>query len=221
MFNTVGDRRPPLAATAPDNRRFDAGRRRLPGQRSARPPLATATPMVALVADPLRDGRERRAAALFAAGASRVLQADSVEAVEALIDDASGGHLALISLGFGAATSRLIGGLVEVPWSRVIVLALSTDPTPLLTALGAGATGILRGSPGSAGPPPALLDRLTPREIEVLTLVAEGRSNKSIAESLELSALTVKSHLSRISRKLGTGDRSHQVAVAMRAGVLR
>jgi DNA-binding CsgD family transcriptional regulator len=65
------------------------------------------------------------------------------------------------------------------------------------------------------------LGRLTPRELEVLKLVADGRSNKWIAEELSLSALTVKSHLSRISRKLGTGERSHQVAVAMRAGVLR
>ena len=53
------------------------------------------------------------------------------------------------------------------------------------------------------------------------SLVADGRSNKWIAEHLSLSALTVKSHLSRISRKLGTGDRSHQVAVAIRAGMLR
>ena len=83
------------------------------------------------------------------------------------------------------------------------------------------ATGVLRGHPGRVDPElPARLGRLTPRELEVLRLVADGRSNKWIAETLSLSALTVKSHLSRISRKLGTGDRSHQVAVAMRAGVL-
>ena len=39
--------------------------------------------------------------------------------------------------------------------------------------------------------------------------------------TLSLSALTVKSHLSRIGRKLGTGDRAQMVALAMRAGVIR
>jgi DNA-binding CsgD family transcriptional regulator len=61
---------------------------------------------------------------------------------------------------------------------------------------------------------------LTAREIEVLSLVADGRSNKWIAEELALSSLTVKSHLARISRKLGTGDRSHLVAIALRAGAI-
>src|SRR3712207_7679149 len=44
---------------------------------------------------------------------------------------------------------------------------------------------------------------------------------RSIGEALNLSALTVKSHLSRIGRKLGTGDRAQMVALAMRAGVIR
>src|SRR5206468_972510 len=52
-------------------------------------------------------------------------------------------------------------------------------------------------------------------------LVADGRSNKEIGETLGLSALTVKSHLARIARKLGTGDRAEMVAMAMRAGVIR
>lgn len=177
--------------------------------------------MVVLVADPLRDSRERLAAALTAAGAARVVQADTVAAVEALAVGGPGGHLALVSLGFGPPAPRLIGDLARVPWARVIALALSPDPGPLVDALSAGATGVLRGHPGRADPDlPARLGRLTPRELEVLRLVADGRSNKWIAENLSLSALTVKSHLSRISRKLGTGDRSHQVAIAMRAGVL-
>lgn len=62
---------------------------------------------------------------------------------------------------------------------------------------------------------------LSGREIEVLRLVADGQSNKQIGEELGLSALTVKSHLARIARKLGTGDRAEMVALAMRAGVIR
>ena len=61
---------------------------------------------------------------------------------------------------------------------------------------------------------------LSAREIEVLRLVADGRSNKAIGQTMGLSALTVKSHLARIARKLGTGDRAGMVAVAMRGGII-
>ena len=53
----------------------------------------------------------------------------------------------------------------------------------------------------------------------MLKLVADGRTNRLIGEELGLSALTVKSHLARISRKLGTGDRAELVAISMRGGV--
>jgi DNA-binding NarL/FixJ family response regulator len=61
---------------------------------------------------------------------------------------------------------------------------------------------------------------LSAREIEVLRLVAEGRSNKAIGQAMGLSALTVKSHLARIARKMGTGDRAGMVALALRAGII-
>ncbi|MDQ1307334.1 MAG: hypothetical protein QG671_3166 [Actinomycetota bacterium] len=61
---------------------------------------------------------------------------------------------------------------------------------------------------------------LSSREVEVLTAVAEGLSNKQVGERLGLSGLTVKSHLARIARKLGTGDRAEMVAIGMRSGVI-
>ena len=61
---------------------------------------------------------------------------------------------------------------------------------------------------------------LTARELGVLKLVADGRSNRKIGEDLGLSALTVKSHLARISRKLGTGDRAELVATVIRSGLM-
>jgi hypothetical protein len=64
----------------------------------------------------------------------------------------------------------------------------------------------------------ARADDLSGREVEVLQLVSEGQSNKAIGITLGLSSLTVKSHLARISRKLGTGDRAEMVAIAMRTG---
>jgi DNA-binding NarL/FixJ family response regulator len=70
------------------------------------------------------------------------------------------------------------------------------------------------------GTSPNRLAELSAREVGVLRLVADGRSNKEIGQELGLSALTVKSHLARIARKLGTGDRAEMVALAMRAGVI-
>jgi DNA-binding NarL/FixJ family response regulator len=228
VIDTLGDKKANAVLSGPAARRLDLVPRQrgpaMPRDRSGRPGSngGGGAAMVVLVADPFRDSRERLSAALADAGAARVVQADTVAALDAMIADGPAGHLALVSLGFGPATPRLIGELTRVPWSRVIALALSAEPGPLLDALAAGATGVLRGHPGRVDTHlPDRLGRLTPRELEVLRLVADGRSNKWIAESLSLSALTVKSHLSRISRKLGTGERSHQVAVAMRAGVLR
>ena len=75
--------------------------------------------------------------------------------------------------------------------------------------------------PTSVPPRPASSHRtLSAREIQVLRLVADGRSNKAIGEAMGLSALTVKSHLARIARKLGTGDRAGLVATAMRTGII-
>jgi DNA-binding NarL/FixJ family response regulator len=61
---------------------------------------------------------------------------------------------------------------------------------------------------------------LSPRELEVLRLVAAGFSNKEVAAHLYLSVATVKTHLDDVYRKLGVSDRAHAVAVALRAGLL-
>ncbi|HEX8857373.1 MAG TPA: response regulator [Thermoleophilaceae bacterium] len=68
--------------------------------------------------------------------------------------------------------------------------------------------------------PPAGLEELTPRELEVLTLVARGRSNAEIADELVLSEATVKTHVKRILRKLDLRDRVQAVVVAYEAGVV-
>ncbi len=61
---------------------------------------------------------------------------------------------------------------------------------------------------------------LTARELRILELVADGQSNKAIAERLDLSPMTVKSHLARIAAKLRMGDRAGMVAICMRSGWL-
>jgi DNA-binding NarL/FixJ family response regulator len=185
-----------------------------------RPGAGIPAPTTVLVADPLTATRAGLCGALSAGGIGRVIEVDSVHAVDDVIASGIDGQLALVSLGFGDAAYRLIHRLRRGPWQRVIALATNVDPDPLIAAVQAGASGVLRGRPGSTEEVPGHVHRLTAREIEVLTMVADGRSNKWIAERLSLSALTVKSHLARISRKLGTGDRSHLVAIAMRAGAI-
>ncbi|PYC74003.1 DNA-binding response regulator [Streptomyces tateyamensis] len=86
--------------------------------------------------------------------------------------------------------------------------------------LGAPGTPGAPGVPGVPGGAPAAYRELSGREVEVLRLVAEGQSNKAIGVAMGLSALTVKSHLARIARKLGTGDRAGMVAVALRTGII-
>lgn len=59
---------------------------------------------------------------------------------------------------------------------------------------------------------------LSEREVEVLQAVAEGKSNREIADALTISEKTVKAHLRSIFRKLEVGDRAQAVAYAMRRG---
>jgi DNA-binding NarL/FixJ family response regulator len=61
---------------------------------------------------------------------------------------------------------------------------------------------------------------LTARELEVLALVAEGRSNRQVADALFISAKTASVHVSNILAKLGVGSRVEAAAVAHRLGLL-
>lgn len=81
------------------------------------------------------------------------------------------------------------------------------DPLPALPALGRGRAG-------------APIEELSPREREVLALVAEGRSNKSIAEALFVSPNTIKTHVASLFAKLHAETRSQLAAIAVRQAAL-
>lgn len=72
----------------------------------------------------------------------------------------------------------------------------------------------------SFGDDSPLPEPLTAREIEVLELVAEGCSNKAIAERLRISDQTVKFHLASIIGKLGASNRTEAVRLGVRGGLI-
>jgi DNA-binding NarL/FixJ family response regulator len=63
-------------------------------------------------------------------------------------------------------------------------------------------------------------DVLTPRETDVLRLIAEGNANKQIAVHLSLAEETVKGHVKNILAKLGVNDRTHAVTIALKRGII-
>ncbi|HXX13417.1 MAG TPA: response regulator transcription factor [Candidatus Eremiobacteraceae bacterium] len=64
-------------------------------------------------------------------------------------------------------------------------------------------------------------DELSAREIEVLSLVSNGKSNKLVADQLSITEETVKGHMKSILSKLGARDRTHAVTVALKRGIIQ
>ncbi len=138
---------------------------------------------------------------------------------------------------------------IRARWPEVHILVLTTYDTDadILPAIEAGATGYLlkdiprdelfravraasRGESVLAPPVAARLmgrmrapaeESLSEREIEVLTLVARGASNREIAHALHISEATVKSHLIHIFGKLGVSDRTAAVTTGLERGIIR
>jgi len=138
----------------------------------------------------------------------------------------------------------------RLPGARVIVLTSFLDDDKLLPALRAGAAGYLlkNAEPQelvravrvahagealldpvvaarlveslAAGEQDEPLDRLTPREREVLVLIGHGFPNKQIAQRLDVSEKTVKTHVGRLLAKLGVDDRTQAAVLAVRAGLV-
>ncbi|MGO3209574.1 MAG: LuxR C-terminal-related transcriptional regulator, partial [Brachybacterium sp.] len=103
---------------------------------------------------------------------------------------------------------------------------LKDTPAPqLLEAAASAATGRTTLAPVATAAIASSLraprpEALTARELDVLRLVATGRSNAEIGQRLSIAASTVKSHLLRIFTKLGVDDRTRAVTLALERGLL-
>jgi DNA-binding NarL/FixJ family response regulator len=140
------------------------------------------------------------------------------------------------------ATARILAAL---PTTRVLILTTYESDDSILTAIEAGASGYLlkaapqdeivagvravaRGEVALAPRIAALLVQrvkapavsLSPRETQVLRLVAAGKSNPAIAAELFVGEATVKTHLLHVFEKLGVSDRTRAVTRAMELGLL-
>jgi len=108
------------------------------------------------------------------------------------------------------ATRAEIGRAVQAAAAGQAVL----DPGVQQRLLSAAA----RAPEVSAPPPPGADDELTPREAEVLRLIAAGQSNREIARTLFVSEATVKTHVNRIFAKTGSRDRAQAIRYAYTHG---
>lgn len=194
-------------------------------ERVAGAPLARPGRFAALVVIGPQGPRESVSRMMHGLGAREVVQAASVEEARRRARLLGPHALCVVDValpdGSGVA---LLRDLRAAGWQRGVVLSTMDDAYTVRGALTAGVrcflvSGRPAGSSAAAGTG-GLADQLSEREVEVLQHVANGRSNKEIGASLGLSALTVKSHLARIARKVGTGDRAEMVMLALRAGII-
>ena len=120
-----------------------------------------------------------------------------------------------------------LSGIAEALRSGIrAVLSRHSSASQIVAAIEAAAAGFVVLQTGDLdglliNPQPAsLAEPLTPREVEVLGMLAEGQSNKSIAHRLGISEHTVKFHVTSIMGKLNAGSRTEAVTQGIRQGLI-
>jgi DNA-binding CsgD family transcriptional regulator len=177
---------------------------------------AAASALDAIAVTPGRD----RVAALAAAAHGRIALAEGGKDAPSLLQEAVNRYAAL-GLRLDAARARLDLARSLATVSPDVAVDTARHARTELEALGAvrdadAAAALMRslGAKGRAGP--RAVGLLSRRELEVLRLVAEGLSNREIAERLFISPKTAEHHVSRIYAKLGLSSRAEAAAYAAR-----
>jgi DNA-binding NarL/FixJ family response regulator len=157
---------------------------------------------------PVMDGIEATRRILADPDAPRILMLTTFDLDEHVYD----------ALGAGASGFLLKDATAERLFDAVRVVAAGEALlSPTVTRRLIGEFARLRQRPRSPGP---ALAALTPRETEVLRLIAEGLSNPEIATRLVVGEETVKTHVSRVLNKLGLRDRTQAVVMAYESGLV-
>jgi len=165
---------------------------------------------------------------LRALGAREVVEAASVLQARAWARTSGPRDLCIAELALPDGSGLgLLAELRRNGWPGCLAVSQVSDLRMVAAALNAGVRGFILSSErrldrAQAAPASGngVLGGLSRREVEVIRHVADGRSNRDIGDAMGLSALTVKSHLARIARKLGTGDRAGMVAISLRNGII-
>ncbi|HEX9057554.1 MAG TPA: response regulator transcription factor [Ktedonobacterales bacterium] len=119
------------------------------------------------------------------------------------------------------ATAEEIVGAVEAVGSGLAVMDRRLARDLVVTASATRADASVGAAPSASVPAgQSVIEPLTPRELEVLQLVAQGLPNKTIAARLHVSEHTAKFHVASIMTKLGAASRTEAVTVAARRGLL-
>jgi len=193
--------------------------------------------LAALLANEVWAGRTVDASGVVEAARLAIIERPRLAIVDLQLPDGTG--LALIP--------RL---RTTVPDCAIVVLTLTTDESAVDACLSAGARGYLRKDtapqalllalrtvaeggtvlgpgvgagvlgPGPTGGAPAPLNRLSPRDLTVVRLLGEGRSNSEIARQINVSEKTVRNRLSMIYSVLGVADRVQAALLAREKGLL-
>lgn len=179
---------------------------------------------------------------------SRLLEADSIGRAVDVVGQHADIALALLDLGLtdSQGMASLEALRAALPELTVVVLSADARRETIVAAIDAGAAGFVpkraRGAVladalrtvlegGVYLPEEALaagatdtadadvMNGLTPRQVEVLQLLLQGKSNKLIGRALELSESTVKTHLLAVFRRLGVNNRTQAVLAAARLGL--
>ena len=154
-------------------------------------------------------------AGLLNSGVGRVLRAESIAAVDHIIDHQPAGDLALVSMSLHAKRNRVVRRLRAAGWHRVLQLTDVPDSDSVRAALLAN-----HGRLAAPDDPDVARHQhdLSKRQLSILQQLAHGLTTKRISKNVGISTSAVKAHIGRMAQKLGSDD---VVDAGLSAGLIK